>query len=305
MIPFQSNESNDEDSYNNYLTSDYTSRPNNASFHQMTNISPLTHDDWQWQTTYAALPTETEMLNQLVSMAGSSLHVPTPGSSSSSSSIEPNRLHQREWNYELIVAQQPVRARMCGFGDKDRRPVNPPPIVELVITTKDGNRLDPDQVDVTHFIAHCDSWQADGITQANIIVPTDPTKRLELQKTRNLVGNQVSTPLKLYNVDGRLGIFFIFSDVSIRLEGRYRLGFSLIDIRIPPQAVFPTSQIIAKVYSDVITVYSGKTFPGVVSRTPLSVCFLKQGVKIPVRKEDHQDIVASSNSSGTRHSCSK
>lgn len=46
-------------------------------------------------------------------------------------------------NYELVVAQQPIRARMCGFGDKDRRPVSPPPIVELMITTKDGKNIDP------------------------------------------------------------------------------------------------------------------------------------------------------------------
>ena len=114
----------------------------------------------------------------------------------------------------------------------------------------------------------------------------------------------------------------------------------------PPSSVFPMSQILAKVYTDVITVYSGKSFPGVVckyylgektigyerkgkeehvkigavlymlllheiktdgslvhglARTPLSVCFLKQGVKIPVRKEDQQPgSSVASGSSGSR-----
>jgi len=36
--------------------------------------------------------------------------------------------------FSLIVVQQPVRARMCGFGDKDRRPITPPPCVRLVVT---------------------------------------------------------------------------------------------------------------------------------------------------------------------------
>lgn len=36
--------------------------------------------------------------------------------------------------YELLVVQQPKRARMCGFGDKDRRPITPPPCVKLIIT---------------------------------------------------------------------------------------------------------------------------------------------------------------------------
>jgi hypothetical protein len=35
--------------------------------------------------------------------------------------------------YELVVCQQPLHARMCGFGEKDRRPIDPPPIVQLVV----------------------------------------------------------------------------------------------------------------------------------------------------------------------------
>ncbi|KAF9369803.1 hypothetical protein CPC16_004166 [Podila verticillata] len=31
----------------------------------------------------------------------------------------------------IKIVQQPLHARMCGFGEKDRRPVDPPPIVQL------------------------------------------------------------------------------------------------------------------------------------------------------------------------------
>uniref|UniRef100_A0A1D1XQ09 Velvet domain-containing protein n=1 Tax=Anthurium amnicola TaxID=1678845 RepID=A0A1D1XQ09_9ARAE len=41
--------------------------------------------------------------------------------------------------YTLRVSQQPLRARMCGFGEKDRRPIDPPPIVQLVVTDEKGN----------------------------------------------------------------------------------------------------------------------------------------------------------------------
>jgi hypothetical protein len=34
--------------------------------------------------------------------------------------------------YGLDVIQDPARARMCGHGDKDRRPIGPPPVVRLV-----------------------------------------------------------------------------------------------------------------------------------------------------------------------------
>lgn len=38
--------------------------------------------------------------------------------------------------YELVVCQQPLHARMCGFGEKDRRPIDPPPIVQLIAREK-------------------------------------------------------------------------------------------------------------------------------------------------------------------------
>lgn len=39
--------------------------------------------------------------------------------------------------YELVVCQQPLHARMCGFGEKDRRPIDPPPIVQLIVKQND------------------------------------------------------------------------------------------------------------------------------------------------------------------------
>ena len=39
-----------------------------------------------------------------------------------------------KFNFELKVEQEPQRARMCGFGDKDRRPLTPPPCIRLLIT---------------------------------------------------------------------------------------------------------------------------------------------------------------------------
>jgi hypothetical protein len=40
--------------------------------------------------------------------------------------------------YIIQVVQQPQRARMCGFGDKDRRLITPPPIIKLTVTTNEG-----------------------------------------------------------------------------------------------------------------------------------------------------------------------
>ena len=42
-----------------------------------------------------------------------------------------------------------------------------------------------------------------------------------------LYGNLVSTIELLEDLQGNLGLFFLFPDVSIRWRGRYRLGVTL------------------------------------------------------------------------------
>jgi hypothetical protein len=48
--------------------------------------------------------------------------------------------------------------------------------------------------------------------------------------TRNLIGSLVASAAKLFNTDDELGIYFVFQDLSIRTEGTFRLGFSLMDV---------------------------------------------------------------------------
>lgn len=36
--------------------------------------------------------------------------------------------------YHLHIRQQPLAARACGAGDRDRRPVDPPPIIQMLLT---------------------------------------------------------------------------------------------------------------------------------------------------------------------------
>jgi hypothetical protein len=75
-----------------------------------------------------------------------------------------------EYRYELRVEQQPQRARMCGFGDKDRRPITPPPCVRLIITHKDtGQEVDPETIEGAFFILQVDLWDKDASREVNIV----------------------------------------------------------------------------------------------------------------------------------------
>ncbi|KAF5547516.1 hypothetical protein FMEXI_5130 [Fusarium mexicanum] len=79
------------------------------------------------------------------------------------------------WKYSLDVKQQPVRARMCGFGDKDRRPITPPPCVRLVIiNTETGKEVDYNTLDHAMFVLSVDLWNHDGTKEVNLVRTRDP-----------------------------------------------------------------------------------------------------------------------------------
>ena len=72
--------------------------------------------------------------------------------------------------YELKVVQQPVRARMCGFGDKDRRPITPPPCVRLVVyDEKTGKECETSEFDTNFFILTVDLWDDTGYKEVNLV----------------------------------------------------------------------------------------------------------------------------------------
>jgi hypothetical protein len=72
--------------------------------------------------------------------------------------------------YSLDVVQQPRRARMCGFGDKDRRPITPPPCVRLIITDiTTGKEVDVNEIDHGMYVLNVDLWSADGAREVNLV----------------------------------------------------------------------------------------------------------------------------------------
>ncbi|BEI83440.1 hypothetical protein CcaverHIS002_0400440 [Cutaneotrichosporon cavernicola] len=93
------------------------------------------------------------------------------GMSTSSVAIPPDQqLSLSELAYVLEVIQQPQRARACGFGDKDRRPLSPPPIIQLRVFDKLGNAIKPHAIDVHRFILMVDLWNGDRTQQRSIVM---------------------------------------------------------------------------------------------------------------------------------------
>ncbi|KAH3688691.1 hypothetical protein WICPIJ_000291 [Wickerhamomyces pijperi] len=324
-----------------------------------------------------------------------------------------------EYQYQLEIVQQPVRARMCGLGDKDRRQISPSPFLKLHIFQNGHEVTDIEKLDINELALVVELWTADesedislfpsiassspcgsvsgsdsfknqlnqtsstrnvqmtpeigkgGSTQQETIQPPHISKphlhsptilpvsiESEYQGTgqpldgdlegdnnsdlseqdasmdeglerlssnglstdgesssleipiRNLIGNVIYNPSKLYDDRNQLGIWFILQDLSIRIEGEFKLKFNLISLEKTSSTMSSSddsnnssfddnsltssqesSQIInpykSSAFSDVVKVYSAKRYPGVIdnSKTHLAKIFAYQGIKIPIRRD--------------------
>ncbi|RKP09101.1 velvet factor [Thamnocephalis sphaerospora] len=185
--------------------------------------------------------------------------------------------HSTHRSYKLTVVQQPFRARMCGFGEKDRRPVDPPPIVQLSVHDQFG-REDDDLQRSPFFVLH---------PSPAVVAPRRGIGNGRTT-TRVMMGTLVSSPNVLKDVNGNFGCFFCFPDLSIRCEGVYRLRFTLVklgDFDSLPMIENCGGRVVAEIDSEPFTVFSAKRFPGMTESTPLSKTFARQGLKIPIRND--------------------
>lgn len=79
-------------------------------------------------------------------------------------------------------------------------------------------------MELPFLIAHLSLFSDDGMRPLDM--GSSPTG--DTPPRRLLYGNLVSSPQKLRDLSGRLGLYFLFPDVSIRWRGRFQLGVSLL-----------------------------------------------------------------------------
>jgi Velvet factor len=118
-----------------------------------------------------------------------------------------------------------------------------------------------------------------------------------------MMGNIFANAIHLEDDRGDPGYFFIFPDLSIRVEGRYCLKFDLLKVIIPPTApgeeqVPGGNQVVAEVYSDVFVVFAAKKFPGMMESTEFTKAIARQGIKINIRGEPRRRGTAAAGTTG-------
>lgn len=177
-------------------------------------------------------------------------------------------------NYNLTIRQQPAAARACGFGERDRRVIDPPPILEMKITDRNGL---PEQ-DLNGMLAlHCTLINSDGGDDETEQAPAVP----DMPSTRRLMGTLVASPYQAKDENGIAGTFFVFPDLSCRSPGRYRLKFKLIRVDGTNMTCVTTH---GSVVSEVFSVYTAKDFPGMRASSSLLKALRRQGLNVGVKK---------------------
>ncbi|KAF5364333.1 hypothetical protein D9756_000182 [Leucocoprinus leucothites] len=101
-------------------------------------------------------------------------------------------------HYSLEVVQHPLRARMCGFGDKDRRPLAPAAVAKMVVRNQDKSIVDVDDIDWSFFLVLVDLWSADGKQEMNLVLHPSSADRympIPASKNRRRGASIVQTPV--------------------------------------------------------------------------------------------------------------
>ncbi|OOQ90551.1 developmental regulator VosA [Penicillium brasilianum] len=169
-------------------------------------------------------------------------------------------------DFDLTIRQQPDRARVAGGKEKERKPIDPPPIVQLRVR-EEGSYLAQHYLQSPYYFMCCSLYDA----TEDRPVPVAPSTAL--------AGTLVSSLHRLKDVDNSDGGFFVFGDLSVKIEGEFRLKFTLFEMRKDVVTYLKTE------ISDRFKVSPPKNFPGMMESTFLSRSFADQGVKLRIRKE--------------------
>lgn len=192
--------------------------------------------------------------------------------------------------YQLSVLQQPERARACGSGMKansDRRPVDPPPVVELRIiegpTIAEGKDITFDYN--ANFFLYASLEHARPLAHG----------RVQNAATNNppILTGVPASGMAYLDRPTEAG-YFIFPDLSVRHEGLYKLTFSLFettkeekdfdlepaDTELPPGVDWRM-----EIQTQPFIVFSAKKFPGLMESTQLSKTVADQGCRVRIRRD--------------------
>ncbi|GJN90342.1 hypothetical protein Rhopal_003351-T1 [Rhodotorula paludigena] len=178
--------------------------------------------------------------------------------------------------FRLVVLQQPQIGAAAGLrrNTLGRLPIVPAPVVEVIVHDHAGERTD---VELPYLFCSCSLRQEDGVSPVEVAAPEPSGDSEVAEEFSALIGQLVRNPRRVEDLDGSQKSVFVFDDVSVRTEGRFKLEFRLGEARRPK------SPKLAAALSDTFDVVDWQQYPGRPAHEivpPLSMHLHEQGVPV-------------------------
>ncbi|KAF9054578.1 velvet factor-domain-containing protein [Panaeolus papilionaceus] len=179
-------------------------------------------------------------------------------------------------SYHLEIVQHPLRTAEFGMAYLSRLPLTPPIIARLIVRDPSGNSVVP-EAELPFLVAHLSLFSGDGMTSLDT---GSYIGQPAAQSPPLLYGHLVATVEQFEDLQGNMGLFFLFSDVSIRTRGRYTLGITLSRIsNSNPSALSSHGTTLAQTRTapfDAVALEEYTAAP----QTRLTQSFIRQGARM-------------------------
>ncbi|ORX39076.1 velvet factor [Kockovaella imperatae] len=128
--------------------------------------------------------------------------------------------------YRITPIQQPERSAAFQGAYLSRLPLSPPLIIQLDVWNEAGELIIP--YEELPFLVCSISLETPSGSSASHIQDPNSGEVVSL-----LYGTLVTTPTEMLDQSGAMGVYFAFPDVSVRVEGNFRLSVNLLRITGP------------------------------------------------------------------------
>ncbi|KAI1848826.1 hypothetical protein JX265_001156 [Neoarthrinium moseri] len=184
-------------------------------------------------------------------------------------------MRSRYDGYILRVIQNPKHGRVGIGKEKDRKPLDPPPFVQLDVLDR------PD---------HTMHLQSPYLLVYAYLEPASSTAISAEERKKvgsHLMGTTASSLHRLKDMKNLDVAAFVFPDLTVKAEGQYVIRFVLMNLE-EDAGISGEWVTICETVSEPFTVHSARTFPGMAESTPLTRMFADQGVRVRLRKDSRQ-----------------
>lgn len=198
----------------------------------------------------------------------------------------PSPTHHRDPPFQLNVLQHPREGKAATAKDKDRKPLDPPPIVQLQLVAdptpnaRYRGLLTPD-FPWTMCIARLEDAEEDNTAGRT-------NRQNTSSASSSLIGNIASSvhKAKIGDDDDKREVgVLVFPNLSVRSKGRYRLHFTAYIMESSPDGTKEEWVAVAQTRSDTFNVLEGRAYPGLAESTSLTRTLADQGIKLRLHRE--------------------